>query len=110
MLILGKNTLIAGAKTKEEKMLFKMAWTHPPKAWDETIKQFMETGGIPPSGIEIVLRYHNLDGTVGFAILESIDAAAPADYALDYNGLINIEITSIMDDLTIGGVLGKKFG
>ena len=42
--------------------------------------------------------------------MESIDAAALADYALDWNGLINIEITAIMDDETIGGVLGKKFG
>ena len=42
--------------------------------------------------------------------MESIDIAALADYALDWNGLINIEITAIMDDETIGGVLGKKFG
>ena len=68
----------------------------------------MDTGGIPPSGIELVSRYHNLDGTGGFAILESFDAAALADYAIDWNGLINIEITAIMDDETIGDVLGKK--
>ena len=30
--------------------------------------------------------------------------------ALDWNGLIKMEITAIMDDDTIGGVLGKKFG
>ena len=91
-------------------MLFKLAWTHRPEARDETIKQFMETGGMPPTGIELLSRYHNLDGTGGFAILESSDAAALADYALDWNGLIKIEITAIMDDDTIGSVLGKKFG
>ena len=91
-------------------MLFKMALTHSPEARDKTIRQFMDTGGTPPSGIELVSRYHNLDGTDGFAILESIDAAALADYALNWNGLINIEITAIMDDETISGVLGKKFG
>ena len=90
-------------------MLFKMAWTHSPEARDRTIKQFMETGGMPPENIELVSRYHNLDGTGGFAILESSDAAALADYALDWNGLIEIVITPIMDDETIGGVLGKKF-
>ena len=90
-------------------MLFKMAWTHSPEARDRTIKQFMETGGMPPENIELVSRYHNLDGTGGFAILESSDAAALADYALDWNGLIEIVITPIMDDETIAGVLGKKF-
>ena len=91
-------------------MLFKMAWTHSPEARDKTIKQFMETGGMPPENIELVSRYNNLDGTGGFAILESTDAAALADYALDWNGLIEIVITPIVDDETIGSVLGKKFG
>ena len=90
-------------------MLFKLAWTHSPKARNETIKKFMETGGMPPEGVELLSRYHNLDGTGGFAILESTSAAALADYALDWNGLIKIEITAIMDDETITSVLPKHF-
>ena len=65
---------------------------------------------VTPENVELISRYHNIDGTGGFAILESTDAAALADYALDWNGLIEIVITSIMDDETIGSVLGKKFG
>jgi len=108
---LSLKLLICAKKINREKlnMLFKMAWTHSPEARDRTIKQFMETGGMPPENIELVSRYHNLDGTGGFAILESTDAAALADYALDWNGLIEIVITPIMDDETIAGVLGKKF-
>ena len=69
----------------------------------------METGGMPPEGVELISRYHNLDGTGGFAILESTNASALADYALDWNGLIKIEITAIMDDDTITSVLPKHF-
>jgi hypothetical protein len=69
----------------------------------------METGGMPPEGVELLYRYHNVDGTGGFAILESKSAAALADYALDWNGLIKIEITAIMDDETITSVLPKHF-
>jgi hypothetical protein len=69
----------------------------------------METGGMPPEGVELLSRYHNVDGTGGFAILESKSAAALADYALDWNGLIKIEITAIMDDETITSVLPKHF-
>ena len=90
-------------------MLFKLASTHSPEARDETIKKFMETGGMPPEGVELLSRYHNVDGTGGFAILESTSAAALADYALDWNGLIKIEITAIMDDETITSVLPKHF-
>ena len=90
-------------------MLFKLAWTHTPEARDKTIKQFMATGGMPPEGVELFSRYHNLDGTGGFAILESTNPAALADYALDWNGLIKIEITPIMDDETISTVLPKHF-
>ena len=90
-------------------MLFKLTWTHTPQARNETIKKFMETGGMPPEGVELISRYHNLDGTGGFAILESTNASALADYALDWNGLIKIEITAIMDDDTITSVLPKHF-
>ena len=62
-----------------------------------------------PEGVELLSRYHNVDGTGGFAILESTSAAALADYALDWNGLIKIEITAIMDDETITSVLPKHF-
>ena len=90
-------------------MLFKLAWTHTPQARNETIKKFMETGGMPPEGVEFISRYHNVDGTGGFAIIESTNAAALADYALDWNGLIKIEITPIMDDDTITKVLPRHF-
>ncbi len=90
-------------------MIFKLAWTHTPEARDATVRKFMATGGMPPDGVEMLSRYHNLDGTGGFAILDSTNAAALADYALDWNGLIKIEITPIMDDETIGTVLPKHF-
>ena len=90
-------------------MLFKFAWTHSPQARDNTIKQFMATGGMPPEGATLVSRYNNVDGTGGFAIVESSAPGALADYALDWNGMIEINITPLMDDETIGKVLGEKF-
>jgi hypothetical protein len=90
-------------------MLFIFSWTHTPAARDVTIKQFMATGGMPPAGIDMLSRYHNLDGTGGFAICQSTDASALASWALDWNGLIEIKIVPIMDDETISGVLRPRF-
>ncbi|MDA9954246.1 DUF3303 domain-containing protein [Planktomarina sp.] len=52
-------------------MLFKFAWQHSTSTRDTTIKKFMETGGMPPEGVTMLSRYHNVDGSGGFAIAET---------------------------------------
>ncbi|MEC8694367.1 MAG: DUF3303 family protein [Pseudomonadota bacterium] len=69
----------------------------------------MATGGMPPEDFSMLSRYHNLDGTGDFAIPDTTDSAALADCVLDWNGLIRIELTAIMDDETISSVLPKLF-
>jgi|TARA_B110000444_G_C18819876_1_gene587145 hypothetical protein len=91
-------------------MLFTFAWTHSTHARNTTIKKFMATGGMPPEGVKMISRYHNIDGSGGFAICETDDASALANWAMDWNGLIDVKITAIMDDETIGGVLGSRAG
>ena len=89
-------------------MLFKFAWTHAPQARNETITKFMATGGMPPESVQMLSRYHNVDGSGGFAICDTNDASALASWALDWNGLIEIKVTAIMDDEAISGVLGPR--
>tara|TARA_E500000331_G_C16867188_1_gene544540 strand:+ start:98 stop:379 length:282 start_codon:yes stop_codon:yes gene_type:complete len=89
-------------------MLFKLEWTHSPAQRDVTIKRFMATGGMPPEGVAMHSRYHHIDGTGGFAICETDDAAALHNWALDWTDLIKMEITCIIDDETIAGVLGQR--
>jgi len=89
-------------------MLFTLAWTHTPHARNTTIKKFMATGGMPPEGVQMLSRYHNVDGSGGFAICETNDAGALANWAIDWNGLIEIKITAIIDDETMGEVLTPR--
>ena len=49
-------------------MLFKFAWQHSTTARDTMIKKFMETGDMPPEGVTMLSRYHNIDGSGGFAV------------------------------------------
>jgi hypothetical protein len=63
---------------------------------------------ISPEGVKLLSRYHNIDGLGGFAICETDDASALANWAIDWNGLLDVKITAIMDDETIGGVLGPR--
>jgi hypothetical protein len=89
-------------------MLFTLAWSHTPHARNTTIKKFMATGGMPPEGVQMLSRYHNIDGTGGFAICETNDAVALANWAVDWNGLVEIKITAIIDDETMGEVLTPR--
>ena len=89
-------------------MLFTLAWSHTPHARNTTIKKFMATGGMPPEGVQMLSRYHNVDGSGGFAICETNDAGALANWAIDWNGLIEIKITAIIDDETMGEVLTPR--
>ena len=61
---------------------------------------------MPLEGPTLLSRYHNLDGTGGFAIVESSDAAALADYALDWNGLIKIDVKPLVDDESVDASRG----
>jgi hypothetical protein len=89
-------------------MLFTLAWTHTTHARNTTIKKFLATGGMPPEGVKMLSRYHNVDGSGGFAICETDNAGALANWAIDWNGLIDIKITAILDDETMGGVLTPR--
>ena len=89
-------------------MLFTLGWTHTTHARDTVIKKFLETGGMPPEGVQMLSRYHNIDGSGGFAVCESDNAGALADWALDWHGLLDIKINAIMDDDTIGGRLAPR--
>ena len=68
----------------------------------------MATGGMPPEGVQMISRYHNVDGSGGFAICETSNAGALANWAIDWNGLIDINITAIIDDEAMGEVLGPR--
>ena len=89
-------------------MLLHFAWTHTTHARDTVIKKFLATGGMPPEGVQMLSRYHNVDGSGGFAICESDNTGALANWAIDWNGLIDIRITAIMDDETICGLLTPR--
>jgi hypothetical protein len=89
-------------------LLFTFSWTHTTSARDATIKKFLATGGMPPEGVEMLSRYHNVDGSGGFAICETDNASALANWAIEWNGLIDVKITAIMDDETMGAILTPR--
>ena len=95
---------------KEEKlpMLFSVTWDIDPDEREDTVEKFLETGGMPPKGVELICRYHNVDGSGGFAVVSASDPIALAKFAQDWNDLIEILITPVLDDAKMVEVLSAR--
>jgi hypothetical protein len=63
---------------------------------------------MPPVGIQMLSRYHNVDGSGGFAVCETNDPTALANWALDWNGLMEIKVTAILNDEAMAGVMAPR--
>ena len=48
--------------------------------------------------ITMIGRWHDLAGFTGVAIVESDDAAAVANWALNWNSILDIDVTLVFDD------------
>ena len=88
-------------------MKFIVRWEIPQEARKDAIARFMETGGQPPDGVEMLTRWHSADGEFGFAIAETDDVQAIAKWSLDWNDLLPMDVRPAVDDEGIGAVLAS---
>ena len=86
-------------------MFYSINWKIAPEMRNQVQSRFMETGGPSPEGMTMHSRYHYVDGSGGFAILETDDPAALATLANDWSDILPIEIKPIASDDVIGGVI-----
>lgn len=99
---------VAAARlSKEKAMLFISHWKILPGNRDKVIERFAKTGGQPPQGVKLLGRWHAVANGTGIAISEADDASLMARWALEWNDLMEMEITPAMTDDVLAGVLGQ---
>ncbi len=86
-------------------MKFIVRWEIPQNSRKAAIARFLETGGLPPEGVEMVSRWHSADGEFGFAIAETDDVQAIARWSLAWNDLLPMDVRPAADDESMGEVL-----
>lgn len=86
-------------------MRFMTCWTFKPEASRAAIARFKETGGFPPEGVTMVVRYHDVAGNRGWAISECDDPVAASKWCHDWSDLLTFEVTPVLDDQQITEVL-----
>lgn len=87
-------------------MKYIVSWTLPQGTYNAAVARFLETGGAPPKGVELLGRWHGMNGQ-GFAIAESGDAKALYLFQAQWADVIAIAITPCLEDAEAGAVLSS---
>jgi hypothetical protein len=77
-----------------------------PGTFNATIQRFMEAGGLPPKGVNILGRWHGMSGQ-GVAICEAEDPKAMFEWRVQWGDLLEMTITPCLDDADTGVVLAS---
>ena len=87
-------------------MKYIVSWLLPQGTFNFAVSRFLETGGAPPKGIEMLGRWHGMSGQ-GFAIAESTDAKAMFFWQAQWADLLPMTITPCLEDADAGEVLAS---
>jgi hypothetical protein len=87
-------------------MKFMITYTMSPATRDAGQARFLETGGLPGDGVEMLGRWHSLGGHVGYVLAESSDTVALGKWMQDWTDLLTFEITAVGDDEEIAAIMG----
>jgi hypothetical protein len=87
-------------------MKFIVNWRIPHSTRVAAAKRFLETGGPPPAGVQMIGRWHGASGR-GVAIVETTDAKALYTWVEQWSDLLELEVTPCLDDAEGGEVLAS---
>jgi Domain of unknown function (DUF3303) len=72
---------------------------------DEAIQRFLKTGGQPPKGAKLLGRWTAADFSHGFDLLESDDVKPLTQFAVEWNDLMEQQITPVVEDRDLAEIL-----
>ena len=90
-----------------------IAWEIHPDQRHDALKAFTQMTDADDDadrgGVQLIGRWHDLGAGTGVAICESDDLAAVQSWALNWNSVLDLEITPVLDDDEAKAVAKKKF-
>ena len=94
-------------------MKFMISWVCHPEKRQEAYKTFAQMSDADDEadrgGVKLIGRWHDLGAAAGVAICESDDLGAVQAWALNWNSVLDPEITPVLDDDEAKAVVKKKF-
>jgi hypothetical protein len=89
-------------------MKYLVQWSLPQATFRQAAQRFVKTGGMPPSGVTLIGRWHGMNGK-GFAVVETSDSKALFAYMAEWLEYIPIEATALVEDAEAGEVLASLY-
>jgi hypothetical protein len=85
------------------------AWSIRPGTRQEAVNRFLSGGGMPPSGVALLGRWHKADASGGFSLFETGDAAALYTHAAEWSQFLDIQVSIVLEDGEAAPILAKIF-
>ena len=86
-------------------MLFVTHWTCSPENLKAVVARFKETGGVPPKGVKMIGRRHDVTQWRGLTVAEADDASAIASRSYQWSDLPEFATYPVLDDAGAAKVL-----
>ena len=88
-------------------MLFVARWRVTADERDLVLERFIHTEGQLPEGLQLIGRWHLVDGSGGFMVLESATMLPVTQLAYEWNDLLFLEIEPVVRDDELAKVIEK---
>jgi Protein of unknown function (DUF3303) len=76
----------------------------------EVVSRFLAGKGTPPTGVKVLGRWHQTDGSASFALYETDDPAALAEFVATWADVLEVHHSVVLEDAEFAAVLAKVFG
>jgi len=92
---------------------FMMTWSSFPETRHDAAKGFGQMTDADDEadhpGVKLIGRWHDLVAVGGWLICESDDISAVQSWALNWNGVLNMDVTPVVDDNEAKTMLKRKW-
>lgn len=90
-------------------MKYLTSWTVAPGAVQEAVERFLAGEGAPPEGVTLLGRWHRIDGSGGFTLVETDRPEQLYRNAVTWSEVLDFETYPVIEDAQVGTVLGDVF-
>jgi len=86
-----------------------LSWKVAPGNHKAAAKAFLRSGAPAPKGLTLLGRWHGPGSICGWTLVEGEDAKALAEHVAEWAGLVEFQITPVIEDTAAGQVLSRAY-
>ena len=91
-------------------MKYLYTWSIKQGAIPEVVKRFLSGDAAPPDGVTHLGRWHKMDFTGGFSLLETEDPTALYRHVARWSLALEFEMFPVIEDAQVAPILASVFG